>query len=284
MWTAARAEECRGLRWSGGFPVRRVRSDAVRALAVLAFATIARASFGQGGPPLITDDPDTPGPRYWEINISFFREHSHADRLSEVPRLDLNYGLGRRIQLKLEGPWLVRKEPGMPSVSGLGNTIAGLKWRLRGEEGQKFAWSVYPQYEFHLGDSSVRKGLVDEGQALFLPTELTLELHPMEMNIEVGRNFVSGGRPDEWLYGLAAEAEVGHGLELLGELHGETPDGGATELILNGGGRYKLTPRVTLMLALGHALAGSEQERPRLLVYAGVQLNLPNTFKFRKSP
>lgn len=28
-----------------------------------------RDASAQGGPPLITDDPDTPGPRHWELNI-----------------------------------------------------------------------------------------------------------------------------------------------------------------------------------------------------------------------
>src|SRR5262249_57920992 len=86
------------------------------------------STFAQGGPPLITDDPDTPGPRHWEINLSMFRERTSHERVTEEPRLDLNYGVGRRIQLKLEAPWI-----GMTTANGrangLGDATAGVKWR-----------------------------------------------------------------------------------------------------------------------------------------------------------
>ena len=73
-------------------------------LALYGGASEARA---QGGPPLITDDPDTPGPGYWEINVAtIFERHSHSHTL-ELPRVDANYGVGRRIQLKLEMPWSI---------------------------------------------------------------------------------------------------------------------------------------------------------------------------------
>ena len=102
-------------------------------------------------------------------------------------------------------------------------------------------------------------------------------MHPIELGLEVGRNF-SSGRPDEWLYGVATEASVARGLELLGELHGEKGDD-ATELIVNGGARYQATARLTVMLAVGHAVHGSP-DRPRLLVYAGLQVNAPERFDF----
>src|SRR5207248_738988 len=46
-------------------------------------------AFAQGGPPLITDDPDTPGPGYWEINVAAERDSQGTERRSETPRLDV---------------------------------------------------------------------------------------------------------------------------------------------------------------------------------------------------
>jgi hypothetical protein len=250
----------------------------------LPFAALVLAGaplFAQGGPPLVTDDPDTPGPRHWEINTSLLREKTLGARESEEPRLDLNYGVGRRVQLKLEAPWLSRREDGAPSESGWGNTVAGVKWRFLGEEGKKIAWAVYPQYEFNTSRASVRKGLVEDGHALLLPTEITLELRHVEMNVEVGRDFVSKG-PSGWVYGLATEVGVVHRLELLGEIHGENADGSPAVFLLNAGARFKATRQVTLMFAIGHAVSGPAEERPRLLVYAGIQLNLPDTFDFTR--
>jgi hypothetical protein len=247
------------------------------ALAATALTLLAAPLFAQGGPPLITDDPDTPGPGHWEINLSLFRERTHQERRTEEPRIDANYGVGRRIQLKLEGPWVaLRTDSGR--ATGPGDATAGVKWRFLGQEHQRIAWSVYPQYEFSPSASSRSKGVASDGHALLLPTELTVELSAFEFNVEAGRNFVSVG-PSEWDYGLATEASVGKRLELLGEVHGVHPDGEATELVLNGGARGKLTRQVTLMLAVGHAVHGGDDRR-RLLVYAGVQLNLPDTFDF----
>jgi hypothetical protein len=185
--------------------------------------------------------------------------------------------VGRRIQLKLEAPWLVQREEGRGSASGIGNTSAGVKWRFLGDEPQRITWAVYPQYEFNTSQSSVRKGLVEDGHSLFLPTELTLDFDPIEISVEVGRNFVSGGA-DTWSYGLAAEASVGPRLALVGEVHGEKPDGSATQLILNGGARAKITAQASLMAAVGRAVHGEPEDKPSLLFYVGLQLNLPDLF------
>ena len=247
-------------------------------LAVL-FALVPAGVRAQGGPPLLTDDPDTPGPGYWEINLSTLFEKSRRERRFEVPRLDLNYGVGWRIQLKYEMPWVGVHPAGQPTRSGAGNSVAGLKWRFLGEEGKKLAWSVYPQLEFNTDHSSVAKGLVEGGRQLLLPTEVTLELAHLEINGEIGRSFVEHGE-DGWIYGVSTEAGVTRRLELLGELHGERRGAEPTELIVNVGGRQKLTRQLILMLAVGRAVHGVPAERPRLLLYAGLQLNLPGFYKF----
>jgi len=244
-------------------------------LSVLAPAS-ARA---QGGPPLLTDDPDTPGPGHWEINLSGFFEKNRLERRFETPRLDVNYGVGRRIQLKYEVPWVGVRPPGQPTRSGAGNSVAGVKWRFLGQEGKTLAWSVYPQLEFNTDHRSVAKGLVEDGRQLLLPTELTLELRHFEINGEVGRNFVEHG-DDGWIYGISTEAGITRRLELLAELHGERRGSEPTELIVNVGGRQKLTRRIVLMLAVGRAVHGAPDERRRLLLFAGLQLNLPGFYRF----
>lgn len=53
-----------------------------------------------GSPPLITDDPDTPGNGHWEINLGITTQRRPGARASELPLLDMNYGIGDRLQLK----------------------------------------------------------------------------------------------------------------------------------------------------------------------------------------
>jgi len=55
--------------------------------------------FGQGGPPMLTDDPGTPGPGKWEDNIAFAFEHRPGETFYDTPQFDLNYGVGDHIQL-----------------------------------------------------------------------------------------------------------------------------------------------------------------------------------------
>jgi hypothetical protein len=62
--------------------------------------------------------------------------------------------------------------------------------------------------------------------------------------------------------------------------HDESSSPAAAQLLYNLGARYKATQRLTLMLAGGHTFRGPAEERPRLLFLAGIQLNLPGTFRF----
>src|SRR5437588_8492170 len=97
-----------------------------------AMTLCASPAVAQGGPPLITDDPDTPGPGYWEINLAALLEKTRTQRHVEVPRVDLNYGVGRRIQVKFEMPWVALLDKEQRTETGAGNATVGVKWRFVG--------------------------------------------------------------------------------------------------------------------------------------------------------
>jgi hypothetical protein len=249
-------------------------------LATVALLHIVPGSaFAQGGPPLITDDPDTPGPGHWEINIATLLEKHGAERKGDLLHLDFNYGVGDRIQLKFEMPWVGASNGDGNRTHGWGDAVAGVKWRFLGQEGTAVAWSVYPQFSFNTAHSSVDKGLVDEGRELFVPSELTLEMFHVEINGEVGRNFVEHG-PGTWQYGLSTEGHVVPRLEVVAELHDEVTDRRATpaDVIANVGGRAKLTRQIVLMFSAGRRLRGEPDAKGALLMYAGLQFNLPGLY------
>jgi hypothetical protein len=81
-------------------------------------------------------------PGYWEINLAAIVEQSLSERRTEQPLADINYGVGRRIQLKFEIPWLHVREHGESAGTGPGNADYGVKWRFLGEEGKRVAWSI----------------------------------------------------------------------------------------------------------------------------------------------
>jgi hypothetical protein len=245
------------------------------AVAVIFMLWLPPGALAQGGPPLITDDPDTPGPGYWEINLAGIVEKARPDRRLEAPLADINYGLGSRIQLKFEIPWLNAGETGKPVQAGLGNSNVGVKWRFLGQEGQRIAWATYPQLEVNTGRVMAEKGFVNDGSQFLLPTELTIEIfRRLEINGEVGRNFVQKG-DDGWIFGLATEVEFDGDFELVGELRGERSGSSPAELILNVGTRKKMTDQIVLLTAVGRGVRGTADERPQLRLYIGLQFNLP---------
>jgi hypothetical protein len=65
-------------------------------------AAATRVALGQGGPPMITDDPGTPGNGKWENNFAIVFEHRPDETAYDVPAIDLNYGIGNHIQLTLQ--------------------------------------------------------------------------------------------------------------------------------------------------------------------------------------
>src|SRR5258708_39761547 len=60
----------------------------------------------QGGPPMLTDDPGTPGSGVLESNFAYLEQRTRQERLRSFPHVDFNYGLGDHIQLKYETDWL----------------------------------------------------------------------------------------------------------------------------------------------------------------------------------
>src|SRR5258706_1292417 len=78
----------------------------VAAIAVVLCLGPVPSSFAQGGPPMLTDDPGTPGSGAWEINFAYFEQRNRQARLQSFPHVYFNYGLGDHIQLKYETGWL----------------------------------------------------------------------------------------------------------------------------------------------------------------------------------
>jgi hypothetical protein len=106
-------------------------------------------AFGQAGPPLVTDDPGTPGPNKWEINFAYMLEKNQEERRVTLPDLDINYGLGERIQLKYDLPYVLSKnEENDSKHNGFDRSEVGVKWRFLDKEKAGLSVSTYPQITF----------------------------------------------------------------------------------------------------------------------------------------
>jgi hypothetical protein len=251
----------------------RFKRAALIALSVMSLHTgIALAS---GGPPMITDDPGTPGDGHWEVNIAGLSSHADGATIYQLPLIDANYGVGDRIQLKYEMPWLVQDDASGNYRSAAGDGLAGVKWRFydAGEDGWQV--STYPQVEFAFpGSNAARNGLADHGTNYLLPLEFVHGFDGYDINFEAGRWFRSGQQQDTWIAGFVFTKEIRKGFELMAELHDEAAvHGNQEELILNLGARFDLSEEYTLLFAVGHDLHNSLGPQNSVLTYAGLQLH-----------
>jgi len=229
----------------------------------------AEAVQAQGGPPLETDDPGTPGPGHVELNVSVEAEREADGTSYDAPRLDANLGVGPRLQLKLEVPWRVVTAPRASPRTGVGNVVAGVKWRFA--RAGPIAMSTYPQLTFGGSESAGLRGVADTGATVLVPIEAAWDPGPLALNAEVG--YQRGQGTSDLVYGLALARELEPSLELLAECHGS----GATDLhrqaVLCGPGfRWELQGRVSVLAAYAIAVSGSAAERPAHRWYSGAQL------------
>jgi hypothetical protein len=208
---------------------------------------------------LITDDPGTPGPGNWEINVAATGVHDASSSEQERPLLDINYGVGERIQLKYEVPWVMEREGGQ-SRSGLGNSLLGVKWRFYDDGEHGWQVSTYPQLELrNPGSRSAARGLSEQGTGVLLPLEVQRGLATFDVNFEAGRELRTRG-DDRWFGGVALGRTMNERLELLAEIHGESVDAHGSVFAVAVGGRIPMRPG-TLLLSVGRDLHNAVDER-----------------------
>jgi hypothetical protein len=244
--------------------------EAARLCALAAFA-FAQSASAQGGPPLVTDDPGTPGNGHVELNLSFEADRSFGGTDYDAPRADLNLGVGPRMQVKAEMPWRVAAGGRARAKAGLGNLNVGLKLRFvdGGERGM--AVSTYPQVSFAGSRGAVARGVADAETSVLLPVEVAWPVGPVHLDVDAGWERADGA--SGFIFGLAVSRLARPWLELLGECHAEAGaelDGVGT--LCGGGGRAQLGPLVTLLAAFGWGVSGPEDRRLDRRIYAGVQL------------
>jgi len=228
-------------------------------------------SLAQGGPPMVTDDPGTPGDGHWEINLAITGDRTRSGRHEvSAPDADINYGLGDRIQLKLDVPWTFARETGAGWTSGLGTGNVGVKWRFidGGEDGTSV--STYPQYMSGWLASSRARGVASSDREFFVPFEVSTKAGDWGLDAEVGRNFVRGGI-GEWVAGGIVAHACGTDTECLLEVH-ETSAPHDSHALVNLGLRWKLSESLNLLASAGREFGPHTDAQQTFAFYLGLQI------------
>ena len=243
------------------------------ALLVLLFA--ATPAFAQGGPPYYTNDPGTPGPFNWEINLGYMPFFYSNQSVSHTPDVDINFGIGDRIQLTYENAWLRVQSPSSATKFGLGQSNPGVKWRFydAGESGLSI--SIFPQFFLNNPDHAVRRGITSPSDTFLMPIEFSKTFGPVDVDYEIGYELVHKG-PNGWLSGLVLGHDLTKKLEIDMELYSE----GAfhpfdNQPTIDFGARYKIHRPVIFLLMAGRSLEPTRPNQSYFIGYFGIQLLLP---------
>lgn len=242
----------------------------VRLGAALLAGILTVSAHAEGGPPLVTDDPDTPGSDNWEINAAVIGAENRQHWDLAAPDLDINYGWGEHVQLKVDLNWASSESPNGKRMSGLGATDFGVKWRFLDQDKSGFALSTYPQLLTDLSPSSAARGLTRGNREFFLPAEFSTVYGAFQFDAELGRNFVQR-EADAWVGGVIVAHQCGPRLECEIELHGVLI-GRQFEPLANYGVHWQIVKHAILLAAIGRYIGSGGENGQSFLFYFGFQL------------
>ena len=231
-------------------------------------------ALAQGGPPYYTNDPGTPGNLNWEINLGYMPFLYDNQSVSHTPDVDINFGVGERIQLTYENAWLRVQDPSSQTKYGLGQSNPGVKWRFydAGESGLSI--SVFPQLFLNNPNDAVRRGITSASQTFLLPFEFSRKFGPVDVNYEIGYEFVHKG-PNGWLTGLVVGHDFTPKLEGDVEFYSEgTFHPSEAQPTLDFGARYKIRPSLILLVMAGRGLEPTASNQSYFIGYFGMQFLL----------
>jgi len=244
-------------------------------LAPLMFVYFCSTAFAQGGPPYYTNDPGTPGNHNWEINLGYMPFYYTGQSVSHTPDVDINFGVGSRIQLTYENAWLRVQNPFSPAKYGLGQSNPGVKWRFYDAGEGHLAISTFPQLFLNNPNDAVKRGITPASEIFFLPMEFTNKFGPFDVDYEIGYEVAHKG-PNGWLTGLVVGHDFSSKLEGDIEFYNQGVfHPSENQPTIDVGGRYKIHKPVILLFMAGRSLEPARSNQSYFLGYFGIQLLLP---------
>lgn len=208
-------------------------------------------------PPMKSSDPFVPNLGQWEVNLAYESEKS-ATRLTQLPVIDINYGLSKNIELTFATAVVSRNES-----QKFDSTEFAAKLLLY--KGSSFAMAINPKYINYPLDSVYHQGKVYE---LSLPMQWTLSSN---LNLVMDTIYLlpeSFKKHFEWGSFLQyTQDKSTYMIELFSD---ELTRSGTLPLLVNLGYTYQIKSDVTFLLSAGREL--SSISKKATFVYSGFQL------------
>jgi hypothetical protein len=145
-----------------------------------------------------------------------------------------------------------------------------VKWRFIDEATNGLDVSMFPRVIFNISQSSVRRGLAEDGTHFQIPFEIAKGFGRWHLDAEVGPRASTIGR-SEWLDGVVCGFDLTKATMLMAELHDESRMNFSRDVLtLNFGLRHEFTENYILIVSIGHELRSPDQPTA-LIGYFGMQ-------------
>jgi hypothetical protein len=225
-----------------------------------------------GSPPMHVDDTDTPGDKTWEVNIGLESEWAGGEHRIEGPIADLNYGIGDRLQLTYEMPYVWLHDDGDDDeggtrAHGVGDSTFGLKYRFYDNEDRGVSFAIYPQVRVRTPGAN--RAVSEGGTAWSLPLLMVSEFEHFSVTVNAGVEFADSG--SRWFGGAGVGWRLNDRTALLTDVFGEDLNSSERRWQVGFGLRHKLREGRSLSASIGRD------------VYAGDGEGLQNHFAFAYS-
>lgn len=210
------------------------------------------------GPPFLTDDPEPVDYHHFEFYTFATTDKAPDGTTTQVPAFEFNFGAIPNVQLHIVVPYTFESVPGQGTVSGLGDTELGVKYRFVQETSGRPQIGIFPMAEIATGNAS--DGLGNGRTWYRLPLWIQKSYGPWTtyggggyaLNAAPGmKNYPFGG----WL----VQRDFGEHLTLGGEIYSEgaQQSGGLWSTFYNVGGYVAPTQHFNILFSVGHTISGS---------------------------
>lgn len=241
-----------------------------------------------GSPPMVSDDTGTPGNGNWEINVVLAGDISKDSKAFELPLIDINYGIGDRLQLKYEVPYVVTCNARLDKngdrtteqASGFSSSNVGVKYRFYDNDRSGLSLAVYPQVEFRTPGSKLEGepdegsegGVAEEGATCALPILLTKEFQHASItaNLDAERTTEDNHVDIDASFGVGTR--LTDQLAVMGEIAGQDLNrADERRILLNVGFRLKIGSKQAFVGSVGHDIQDGADGQKHLYVTLAYQ-------------
>ena len=219
---------------------------------------LAGVSTASAGPPFLTDDPEPVDYQHFEFYTFSTRDKADGGTATAGPAFEYNLGALPNVQVHLVVPYAWSAPAGMPTMSGIGDTEVGVKFRFVQQTKGMPEVGVFPMAELATGNAN--NGLGNGRTWYRIPLWIQKNMGPW--TTYGGGGIALNNAPGMKNYGFAGgliQRDLGERWTLGGEIFtsGAQTVGGAQSTFYNVGGYFKPSDRFNVLLSVGHTVSGA---------------------------